>query len=186
MWTCLRRLLLQSSLVTPFDVGLVDEDAICYFLLLMALNKHVILTVYSVAFLGLLFVAVGLNIAQAEAASESHGHTHAHTHDGYTHTHWHMHAEPEGDCGQTLLTVIEPDDPHDCCCHFDHSHPAPLYALTETGQRWDDRSASMSHPLPDLWQPMATMPMPQEPIPPPPRAGTGDPLSQLRTVVLLT
>lgn len=152
----------------------------------MASRRFDIPLLFLIASLGLILSAGGLQTAYAEVPSESHGHAHEHAHDGYTHTHWYMHAGPEGDCGQTLLTATESDDQHDCCCHFDHSHSAPLYALTETGQRWDDHSASMSHPLPDLWQPVATMSPLSEPIPPPPCDGPGESLSQLRTVVLLT
>ena len=128
--------------------------------------------------------------------SHSHSHTHAHTHDnGITHTHGHTHAghncgagftdhddEPTGEV--IASAPAEHSDHH--CCHEDHSHATPVYVFTQTGPRWQDQLDLAPCALPELWQPMAVVSPKAKPIPPPPRAGPGDPLSQLRTVVLLT
>lgn len=152
----------------------------------MFLNKCAILTVVVVTSLSLLLAVAGLVSANVPLASDSHGHAHTHVHDGVTHTHWHIHAGYKDNCNQTYVASAITDVNHDCCCHQAHSHPAPVYALADSGQRWDHHVPSPTHSLPDLWQPVTATSPPAPPIPPPTRYQLDDMLHQLRTVVLLT
>ena len=162
----------------------------------MASRFHAISTLFAVAGMLAMLSVGGLQHAGVDRAlGDSHSHTHYHTHDGSTHAHGHHHgghqvrdrfvASDKGDCEYAVVEVHLPSDPHHGCCHEDHSHPSPVF-VTVTSSRWDDRLAPLSFPHPDLWQPVAFTSPVIQPIPPPPRGCLGDPISQLRTVVMLT
>lgn len=163
----------------------------------MILKPHAIPTLLAIAGICLLLLGGGLNVA-ADHHTATGPHGHAHTHFGPAHAHG-VHAggdqdlaegyafvQDAGGCDHPVFAAALLLSPHHGCCHEDHSHPSPVFALTVTGSRWDDHLPSLSCPLPDLWQPTVMASPVIQPMPPPPRGCPGDPISQLRTVVMLT
>ena len=160
----------------------------------MARNRCVIPTCLAIAGLMLMLAVGGLKTASGcHEGAHTQGHTHhTHNHDNGTHTHAHSRAEHgcragNRDASDLLMSAaVTALDLHHCCCHCDHSHTIPTYALTDSEPRGQAQLPLAPCPLPDLWQPMSAMSWPEASLPPPPRVGPADPLSQLRTVVLLT
>lgn len=160
----------------------------------MVSKHYAISTLFAIAGLLSMLAIGGLKGGGADAAvSDSHYHSysgstlaHGHNHDGFRGA-GRVVVSDEGGCGHIVGSLHLPNDPNHCCicCHEDHSHHASVFALTVTGPRWDEQIPSSSCPLPALWQrePMylsVIRPMP------PPLDSPGDPISQLRTVVMLT